>query len=79
MGQPMQLEDVVLVQLGHPFRGHCHTGGHRMDLLGEPVHKDADGVVSLGLWERSNQVHADHLPGLRRDCMGIQWIVGALT
>ena len=35
-----------------------------MDLLGELIHKDTDGIVSLRLWERTNQVYTDFLPRL---------------
>ena len=79
VGKSMQPEDVVLVQLGHSFRGHCHTGGYYMDLLGETIHKDTDGIVSLRLWKRSNQVHTDLLPRLCGYTVGMQRVVWALT
>ena len=79
VGEPMQLENVILVQLGHSFRGHCHTGGHHMDLLGELVHKDMDCIVSLGLWECSNQIYADFLSRLSGHIVGVQGVMGALT
>ena len=75
----MQFEDVVLIQLGHSFRSHRHTGGHHMDLLGETIHKDADGIVSLRLWERTNQVYTDFLPRLGGYALGVQRVVWALT
>ena len=78
-GESMQLEDVILVQLGHSLQSHSHTGGYHMDLLGKPIHKHTDGIVSLGLWKRSNQVHADLLPRLSGYIVGVQWVVGALT
>ena len=63
----MQLEHIVTVQLGHPLSSECCVSGKDMDLLAEPVHKDADCVVSLGFWERTNEVYRYIMPWFRGD------------
>ena len=37
-----------------------------------------DGIVSLRLWQLSNQVDTDDLPGLRGNVMRVKWIMRAL-
>ena len=49
-----------------------------MNLLGEAVHYHADHIVSPRLWQFSNQINTDDLPGFRGNVMGMDWVVGVL-
>ena len=49
-----------------------------MDLFGKAVHHHADGIVSLELWQFSNQIDADDLPGLRGNVVRVKRVVRAL-
>ena len=61
------------------FRGDRRICWKHMDLLCEPIYKDADRIVSLRLWQLSNQIHADDLPGFDRDIIGVEYAFGLLS
>ena len=46
----MESEDVIMVQFSHTHCRELYRGWYCVDLFAESVHKDADCVVSLGLW-----------------------------
>lgn len=46
----MESENVVAEDLCHTQSITRHRGRDGMDLLAEPVHNDADPIVTLGFW-----------------------------
>ena len=78
LGDAMKFEYMIAIQPGHAFRSDGGVGGQDVNLLGKAVHHHADGIVPLGLWQFSNQVDADDLPGLSGDVVRVEWVVRAL-
>ena len=47
--------------------------GGEVGSLGDGVHYDHHGIVTGGLWELDDEVHADRVPGCRRHREGVQF------
>jgi len=64
----MQPEDIVEKNAGDLGGVVSGMTGDTMDLLGELVDKDGNGIESAGsLGQRTDEIHSDSLPGSIRD------------
>ncbi len=59
----METEDVVAEDDGKLNCGNGHLGRDDVNKLGQPIHKDSDGIVSAGrLRKRGHEIHRHRVP-----------------
>ena len=62
-GQPMQTEDLSVVDVHHTLSGDVRSAGEGMDLLGEEVSEDDDSIIPMGCRQLCDQIHPHCFPG----------------
>jgi hypothetical protein len=68
----MEAEDLLLVNVGNPFRCDVRVAGKGMDHLAEEVGEDNDRVVAVcGLRELGDEIDTNGLPRGMRDFQGL--------
>ena len=68
----MMMPDMLEEETCCPRSGDRGERGGEVGSLGDGVHYDYHGIVTGGLWELDNEVHADRLPGCRWYGKGVQ-------
>ena len=59
---PIELEDMVMIDLGNAKGGDSILYREYIDHLGEVVNDIEDGILPVGLWEWTNDVDEILLP-----------------
>ena len=68
----MMTPDVLKEETCCPRSSDGGERGGKMGSFGDGVHYDHCCVMTGGLWELDDEVHADRLPGCRRHGKGVQ-------
>ena len=78
----MEAEDLLLIDVGHPFGCDVGVTGEGMNHLAKEVGEDNNRVVAIcGLWELGDKIDTNGLPGGVRNFQGLgggSWVLGML-
>ena len=67
----MEAEDILIVDIGDAVSRDVTVAGNGMDLLGEEIGAYKDCIISMGLWQLSDEVNTNLFP---RSSWHVEWL-----